>query len=555
MPALAPAGTALGLDEGDLAGLLSTASWHTPRARRAGSGLRMILEEAVKPDSKFAKNFSDTFNMSLIDAISGRGAAGLTEAFERAMTAWGDQGFISSFGSAETGSLALALTKDNERLDKIMDAVENSSGAAERINEQYEGTLKQTQGVLTATFNDLKYAIANLFEDDAISWMTALTEIMEDDNLVKAAGDFLAAATAISEPLREVAIPLSQFTAALLSFEVPTLNEGMSIIELMTYGWLGGRAGRLAAGGTKGLAAGKTGKLLTKAGFGGVLKSAGVSAGASATGYLMLGLLANEVLEAATGFDVLDESVSSLQEVLDMAGNKISSIDWTPGQHGSNVIPNFRDQKWERYQRQLDYWMDTDLVKRLDLSEQDLRDVYTSLYPSQDGLPHGIGVYASHATKVSDYLKTLEADLYLFDVRVKAASDALKDLAETPPPPPMGMYQAAQLGVAQMAPTGFDPRAALRFAAGLAPHAPGGNLAVYRQASKDIEKAFRADGMLSNQERGMLASIDMWLSDLAGNQRRTAEATEGTEANTAPQRDYRVQLAPIVSADQLLVGG
>ena len=578
LPALAPTGSALGLDESELAALLGTASWHTPRARRAGSGIRMVLEEAVKPDSKFAKAFAETFEMSLEEAVAGRGLTGLIEAFERALTAWGGKGFIGSFGSAETGSLAKAVVGDQQRLREMLQLAQHSAGAAERINEQYERTLKQTAGVLVATFESAQLSLGKLFEEDAIAWMETLTKILDDDNLVKVAGDFLAAATAISGPMRELAVPMASLAASLLAAKIQTPGGEVSAVELLTYGYLGKQAYGLSQASVKG--GGKLGGLIGMKQGSGLARAATI--GARGAGYVGLGLLANEVLEAVTGFDLLGESMTAFRGALERGIDGVRSAgDSTPtnwqvaaiaGSEGIHVLNDIAagvsetvdvltgrgtgSRKVEGVIARRQQWQEDTIrahvayiAENLGASVQDVKDYYELLYPRDEqgwrGNPISVLDSRVFHQVVSDMRNV-----------ARAAADAARALDDIEPPAStgMGMYQAAQLGMAQLAPAGFSARAALQFAGGVGKHSPMSYMQQQAAADK-IAAAFRSDGILSNQERGMLAAIDLHLAELKGLQRRTADATEGTESNTEPQRDYRAQIDIIESADRLLVGG
>ena len=330
MPTLAPSASALDLTAEDTAALLSTATWHTRTTRQAGSGLRMIMEEIVKPDSRFAKNFEETFGESFEEATKGKGVQGIINAFEKAIGRWGEKGFISSFGSAETGGLALAVTKDSARLEEAIASAYDSDAVA-KVIEGYEGTINQVSGVLTETAEDFRRQIGFAFEDDVKDWMRTFTEILDNDKLLDAAIDFLDAATILSDPMRDVAVPLAEFAAALATFEIPTPGGGLSLIELATYGWLGSRFGRMGMGGgriagaaTKGIKVGGKGGMA----FGGLSGAAGtaVSVGSRALGWAGLGLLANQVVEATTGFDALGTAIESLTDIVEDAEGVWASV-------------------------------------------------------------------------------------------------------------------------------------------------------------------------------------------------------------------------------------
>ena len=253
MPALAPTGQALGFSTEETASLLGAASWQTPRPRRAGSGVRMILEEAVKPDSKFAKNFEETFGESFAAAMRGQGLRGFIEAMNRALENWGAAGFIGSFGSAETGSLAAALVGDSGRLDSML-ASAFEGGAVDRVMEGYEGSLNEVSGVLTETLADFKIGVGAAFEGDAIAWMETLTNIFENDEVSKAAENFLEAGRLLSEPMRTLAEPMASLAANIVNLLGENNIAGnMSYLEALVFGVGIARVGGRAVGGAKGI--------------------------------------------------------------------------------------------------------------------------------------------------------------------------------------------------------------------------------------------------------------------------------------------------------------
>lgn len=585
LPALAPTGSALGLDESELSALLGTASWHTPRARRAGSGIRMVLEEAVKPDSKFAKAFADTFEMSLEEAVGGRGLTGLIEAFERAMTAWGDKGFIGSFGSAETGSLAAAVVGDQRRLQQMLQAAQQSAGAAQRINEQYEGTLKQTAGVLAATFESGQLTLGKLFEEDAVDWMNTLQSILGDKDILEAAGMFLDSARLLSEPLREVAKPLADFAAAImqqLGRDVIGQASPLDMIigAMAIRGSVAGvkrvvkpsslKTSGLGAGMLSGLRAAKgpataTGRVLSgaaHAGFGGIY------------GYGLLQQMladpetAEAALREAAGMDVRRMAEFAAMNT-GIVRNIFGDDDYAAAMQPLGMLHRDTNLQGERYtlsqqanimRHMLDNLEARDIAKLIEKSgvSSSLPEIlgqYTEL--SFDEIQEANEKYAQNQELLADMAAFTTYEFSEMARAAGMAADALGDI-EPPPPAPsrtgMGMYQAAQLGMAQLAPAGFSPRDALRFAGGVGRHSPMSYMQQQAAADK-IAAAFRSDGILSNQERGILAAIDLHLSELKGLQRRTADSNEEIEQNTAPQRDYRAQIDIIESADRLLVGG
>ena len=586
LPALAPTGSALGLEDTDMAALLGTASWHTPRPRRAGSGVRMILEEAVKPDSKFAKNFADTFNQSFIEAVEGRGLRGLIDAFGKALTEWGDTGFISSFGSAETGALAKSIVGDSGRLTQLIQAAEKSAGAAERINEQYADTLKQTAGVLTATAENAVLSIGNTFEQDAKEWMRTITDILGDEDILEAASLFLESARLLSEPLRQVAKPLADFAAAILQQLGRDIVGTASPLDMIITA-IALRGG--IAGGKKVV---KQPTNVKTAGWGALFAR---GASAVAKGGSKVGQVGTRVggtaIGGMMGYNLLSQMLATPEDqeaaLKAAAGAELNVLaNYALDNSGivKNIMSDEDSHKFLQYMRilQKDTSLDGDPytlgekanVMRNMVDKVNAGDVVRIMQRAgiSSSLPEFLGEQtemsfeelqeaAERLTKNQELLGEM-TDFTAYEMGEMAraagqATTALKDLADAPPEPyvrpSMGMYQAAQLGMAQLAPPGFSPRDALKFVGGVGKNQGMSYLAQVAAADK-LRAAFQQGG-LNNQERGMLAAIDLHLSELKGLQRRTADATEGTEINTTPQREYAFYEAPILSTDRILTGG
>ena len=585
MPALAPTGQALGLDETELAALLGTASWHTPRARRAGSGIRMVLEEAVKPDSKFAKAFADTFEQSLEEAVGGRGLVGLIEAFERALTTWGDRGFISSFGSAETGALAKAVVGDQQRLQQMLRLAEDSEGAAARINEQYENTLKQTAGVLSATFESAQLSLGEMFRPEAVEWMKLLTEILDNDKLVEATGALLESATLIAGPLKDLVVPLADFTAAILSFagnqnivgELDLLDLAFAAALTRPRRTGGKQQPQLKMGGV-GVGAALS-RLLPA---GAKTASKWIGKGVNVGTHLLIGKALWDQANTSPEGDALDEAVMRQLDAFQagVLGEPKMLID----KFGKDAYINM--MQMANYMRKGetiggDPFEEKHFANIMShLAEEIGPDVLSSVFAAL-GLHPGALAALQGDDVAMDVLKgVVEVDDELQKVRDNYAeygrqqlalaeklgllSDAVDDtrdhlgrlindnLNQVRP-----SYQLQQQHMlAALAPSGFDAAKALQFASGdkFGTEATRENWLAGHAARKVIEEAL-ARGGWTDQERGIKAVLELYLSDMAKTMHSIDDSNEGIEDALKPQRDYRVQLDVIESADQLLVGG
>ena len=558
MPALAPTGSALGLDESELAALLGTASWHTPRARRAGSGIRMVLEEAVKPDSKFAKAFAETFEMSLDEAVAGRGLTGLIEAFERAMTAWGDRGFIGSFGSAETGSLAKAVVGDQQRLQTMLQAAQQSAGAAERINEQYEGTLKQTAGVLGATFESAQLNLGKIFEGPAIAWMEALTEILDDDNLVKAAGDFLEAATLLADPMRELVVPITSFAAALLSAEV----GGLSVAEIAGLYFAGkgvGKAWQLGKKGIQGASALNaslrggagvgTGTIAAK--FGGERAAlAALSGGGAGLGALALGALGPAAIASiASGStpDAIRQDLLSETDEVKFVREAVTVPRWDRQRReimeslgvapyfeagfsgqlapSGEVSSGWQDRLLERAQslysvpKELERMMEN-WIENGKFGENVLENFITGIQMAE------IAEQEKTAT-MSESIRAFK----VFDYNLMAAADAAKSAAEN-------LKQVEQ------------PRTTSFFQSGSDRSILEQLMAQYQRKHLEF-----SPGGINSAEWAELDRIRGLIERQIEQGQRNLAANEETADNTAPQQSISLYYSPAISPDDLLTGG
>ena len=318
---VAPAAGALGLEEEETSALLAVSSFLKKKARTGAASLRYVLEEAVKPDSKFAKNFEKSFDKSFTSAMEGKGALGMIDAFGMALREWGSTTFQTSFGSAEYGGMAEMLVNNRSRIEEIIGLTSNAEGTAERIVEQYSDSVKSAAGVLGGHFDAFKSDVGTLFADDAIGWMNTLSDILGDKDFINAVTSFADSARLLSDPLREVIKPMADLAATIVNFGGQNVVGEASLLDFLMLGAITTRYTRLgrskgvmkpsavSTGGIGGLGAllGGAGGKAARAGS--VAAKTGKAAGAVA-GYGLAGIAGYSVLSQMLS----DEERQDLQQ-------------------------------------------------------------------------------------------------------------------------------------------------------------------------------------------------------------------------------------------------
>lgn len=345
-------GNALGIGGRGTLGLLAAATQVSGTPEEATTGLVAAFAEAVNKDSKFSKAFRDAFGKSFLEAMNDEGAQGFLSALQMAYAEFGKEGFFSLFGR-RAAMVASPLAASGAAGGIVSGVETGSQGALSRMWVDWATELPHSLNLVKEAVDELRYNMGEGAQSGVIGALNKLTETLNQQDIAEAIRN-------MGQSFGQTAMMLADLTAVAAGIASPVVNlasmdiagSDLSVMDAAGFAFggaaalrYGGRLGRRAGGGnTIGGAAtmGQTGRVFVGGTRGGqmdvesVSRSQAVGRGARAVGgmalrgagYVGAGIMANEMIEAATGFDILGESVGKLVSAFDFASDKIANKDW-----------------------------------------------------------------------------------------------------------------------------------------------------------------------------------------------------------------------------------